>query len=81
MQAAGAEKVEAVDNMYSVTKELSSESQNFRLDFYFQGTSEGKVVLSTSTHSDTFLRIVFDKDILNSSTDFLLILTMASIFF
>lgn len=40
-QAAGAEKVEAVDNMYLVSKELSFDSRNFRLDFYFQGTSEG----------------------------------------
>ncbi|XP_024357806.1 uncharacterized protein [Physcomitrium patens] len=38
--AAGAEKVEAVDNMYLVSKELSFDSRNFRLDFYFQGTSE-----------------------------------------
>ncbi|KAG0553821.1 hypothetical protein KC19_12G042000 [Ceratodon purpureus] len=40
LQAAGAEKVEAVDNMYKVNQELSSDSQKFRLEFYFQGTSE-----------------------------------------
>lgn len=43
-QAAGAEKVEAVDNMYTVSQELSSDSQKFRLVFYFQATSEGKAL-------------------------------------
>jgi len=38
--AGGADKVEGVDNMYIVTKELSSDSQEYRLEFYFQATSE-----------------------------------------
>lgn len=46
-QAAGAEKVEAADNMYKVNQELSSDSQKFRLDFYFQATSEGEALLSS----------------------------------
>ena len=36
-----------MDNMYKVNQELSSDSQKFRLDFYFQATSEGEALLST----------------------------------
>ena len=32
--------------MYKVNQELSSDSQKFRLEFYFQGTSEGKALMS-----------------------------------
>lgn len=49
-QAGGADKVEGVDNMYIVTKELSSDSQEYRLEFYFQETSEGIAVTLLNIH-------------------------------
>lgn len=39
-----------MENMYIVTKELSSDSQEYRLEFYFQETSEGIAVTLLDIH-------------------------------
>ena len=55
-QAAGAEKVEGVPNLYNVSKELAFDNRSFRLDFYLFATSEGGT--QTSMHINQLITLL-----------------------